>query len=192
MGAARGLLCRPRVALAPRQLHSSRHPPSGGERHEPIGAVAVVVMPRPIAPDPALLIPFLAVVTQALQARRATRLVEVAGRKDIARGLDSLALVGHLRDDGRPEPHFFHHRQPALGQEFVLPGAVVWPVVLIPFRIVVALPVAQPANVVGDVLPALLIIADEAMRRRDMSANDYTIAESERRIGVEKIQETTS
>jgi len=30
------------------------------------------------------------------------------------------------------------------------------------------------------------------MRRRDMSANDYTIAESERRIGVEKIQETTS
>ena len=30
------------------------------------------------------------------------------------------------------------------------------------------------------------------MRRRDMSANDYTIAESERRIGVEKSQETTS
>ncbi len=30
------------------------------------------------------------------------------------------------------------------------------------------------------------------MRRRDMSANDYTIAESECRIGVEKIQETTS
>ena len=30
------------------------------------------------------------------------------------------------------------------------------------------------------------------MRRRDMSANDYTIAESERRIGVEKIQEATS
>jgi hypothetical protein len=26
----------------------------------------------------------------------------------------------------------------------------------------------------------------------DMSANDYTIAESERRIGVEKSQETTS
>ncbi len=30
------------------------------------------------------------------------------------------------------------------------------------------------------------------MRRRDMSANDYTIAESERRIGVEKSQEATS
>ena len=30
------------------------------------------------------------------------------------------------------------------------------------------------------------------MRRCDMSANDYTIAESERRIGVEKSQETTS
>ena len=30
------------------------------------------------------------------------------------------------------------------------------------------------------------------MRRRDMNANDYTIAESERRIGVEKIEETTS
>ncbi len=29
-------------------------------------------------------------------------------------------------------------------------------------------------------------------RRRDMSANDYTIAESERRIGVEKSQETTT
>jgi hypothetical protein len=29
------------------------------------------------------------------------------------------------------------------------------------------------------------------MRRRDMSANDYSIAESERRIGVEKSQETT-
>ncbi len=30
------------------------------------------------------------------------------------------------------------------------------------------------------------------MRRRDMSANDYTIAGSERRIGVEKSQETTT
>ncbi len=30
------------------------------------------------------------------------------------------------------------------------------------------------------------------MRRRNMSANHYTIAESERRIGVEKSQETTS
>ncbi len=30
------------------------------------------------------------------------------------------------------------------------------------------------------------------MRRRDMSANDYTIAESERQIGVEKSQEATS
>jgi hypothetical protein len=29
------------------------------------------------------------------------------------------------------------------------------------------------------------------MRRRDMSANDYSIAESERRIGVEKSQKTT-
>ncbi len=31
-----------------------------------------------------------------------------------------------------------------------------------------------------------------AVRWRDMSANDTTIAESERRIGVEKSQETTS
>ncbi len=30
------------------------------------------------------------------------------------------------------------------------------------------------------------------MRRRDMSANDYTIAGRERRIGVEKRQETTT
>ncbi len=37
---------------------------------------------------------------------------------------------------------------------------------------------------------ATLFVA--GMRRRDMSANDYTIAESERRIGVGKSQETTS
>ncbi len=34
--------------------------------------------------------------------------------------------------------------------------------------------------------------APHPMRRRDMSANDTTIAESERQIGVEKSQETTS
>ena len=62
-----GLLVRPRRLVV-----------GAGEGEEGIGAVRAVVMAGTVLPDAVVVVPFLAVVAQALQAEVAGRLVELA------------------------------------------------------------------------------------------------------------------
>src|SRR3990167_501529 len=71
--------------------------PAHREGHERIGAVAVLVMPGPVAPDVQRLVPFLAVVGQVLNTGVAGLLIEEAGREDAAGRLDSVGLERYPR-----------------------------------------------------------------------------------------------
>jgi hypothetical protein len=82
-----------------------------GEGEEGVGAVRAVVVAGTVIPDAVVVVPFLAVVPQPLQAEIAGCLVELAGREDGARLGDGLALHSWALHAERTEAEALHHSQ---------------------------------------------------------------------------------
>jgi hypothetical protein len=127
-----------------------------------------VVVAGPVLPDPALVVPLLAIGAKPLKADRAGLLVELALGEGATRGRDRLELVPGPLDHGRVEPKPAHHPLGAALEPQALAVAVLRDVVLAEAGVALSGPFLEPGDIVADELAAVLVIADEALEAVDV------------------------
>jgi hypothetical protein len=141
-----------------------------------------------VLPDTVLVVPFLAIVTEPLEADIAGSLIELAFGEDRTGRSDRLALDPGTLDHARAEAEVLHHPHRAVLQPQAIPVAVMGYVVIAEGDIALACPLPQPGDIVADIFPAVLGIANEAVVARDIlvKPDDVLIVAAEVPEGVDR------